>query len=128
MICKCMICFIRNTFLKKSNHFIITSIKSYFLLCDHFFAISSRLKWKVKTVSLYIQDQNISKLHFNKRRGCINSTNIHINICIHIYVHTSVYIHSLKCRVLWGSQHIGEATPGLLKSKKAKQKVKIKTK
>ena len=27
-------------------------------------------------------------------------------------------------RVLWGSQHIGEATPGLLKSKKAKQKVK----
>ena len=27
-------------------------------------------------------------------------------------------------RVLWGSQHIGEATPGLIKSKKAKQKVK----
>ena len=26
-------------------------------------------------------------------------------------------------RVLWGSQYIGEATPGLIKSKKAKQKV-----
>ena len=33
--------------------------------------------------------------------------------------------NSLMRRVLWGSQHIGEATPGLIKSKKAKQKVKI---
>ena len=32
----------------------------------------------------------------------------------------------MMCRVLWGSQHIGEATPGLLKSKKAKQKVFLK--
>ena len=32
--------------------------------------------------------------------------------------------NSLMRRVLWGSQHIGEATPGLIKSKKAKQKVK----
>ena len=31
---------------------------------------------------------------------------------------------TVLCRVLWGGQHIGEVTPGLLKRKKAKQKVK----